>query len=526
MIRFSGRALDAAGQPIAGVAGMTFAIYAEQSGGAPLWQETQNLPTDANGRFIALLGSASATGVPADLFAGGEPRWLAVLAHAPGVAEQPRVLLVSVPYAVHAADSDMLGGKPAKAYATVNSQCAASPVSAALPSASQKALPAISVSGAGVGYLPMFSDTSGDLTNSAIVQSSGNIGIGTAAPAAKLDVLGANPTLRLDNYSNAVGDSPNFNFYSAHGTATAPASTQNTDNLGQFAATGFNGSSFGGSKVKVTFVATENWTATANGTAMGFQTTQNGTTSRIERMRIDNQGNIGIGTASPTHTLSFGGGQANTLGVDANPTAGGAGSSLTISAGAAALGATNQPGGDLVLTSGNGTGTGAGGALHLQTAADAASGTAADTMSDRLLIVGKPKAMTGVVPTANLFSLHIPASEAAGGRVKFTIVASDGTNYAAETGEIIYLATPLEMQCAVVSSKYAAAPPAYTNTTVAIPALGQPGSLNAQCNATTISSGDPELQIWDTAPTTFTPTRHKVYYTIENQSQAVITLQP
>ena len=126
---------------------------------------------------------------------------------------------------------------------------------------------------------------------------------------------------------------------------------------------------------------------------------------------------------------------------------------------------------------------------------------------------------------ANLFSLHIPVGDAAGGTVKFTIVASDGVTYAMETGEMIYLASPNQISCAVVYTKYATTPPSFTNTALAIPGIGQIGSLNAQCNPTTFA-GDPGVQISDTAPTTSTPTAHKVYYTIENQSQAVITLQP
>jgi hypothetical protein len=81
------------------------------------------------------------------------------------------------------------------------------------------------------------------------------------------------------------------------------------------------------------------------------------------------------------------------------------------------------------------------------------------------------------------------------------------------------------MTCAMVISQYSPAPPAYTNTTLAIPAIGQIGALNAQCSTTSFGS-DPGVQIFDTAPTTFTATTHKVYYTIENQSQSAITLQP
>jgi hypothetical protein len=113
--------------------------------------------------------------------------------------------------------------------------------------------------------------------------------------------------MRIDNYSNNVGDSPNFNFWSARGTSTTPLATQSGDNLGQFAAAGYNGSAFPGSKVKVTFLATESWTPTANGTAMTFATTLNGSAARAERMRIDNTGNVGIGTTTPGYALSVNG---------------------------------------------------------------------------------------------------------------------------------------------------------------------------------------------------------------------------
>jgi hypothetical protein len=169
----------------------------------------------------------------------------------------------------------------------------------------------ISASGAAAGYVPVFTDASGDLGNSLIFQSvsgAGNfVGIGTSAPAEALEVSGTNPTLRIDNYSNNLGDSPNFNFWSARGTSGVPLATQNGDNLGQFAAAGYNGSAFPGSKVKVTFLATESWTTLANGTAMTFSTTKNGSTARTERLRIDNTGNVGIGTTTPAYPLSVNG---------------------------------------------------------------------------------------------------------------------------------------------------------------------------------------------------------------------------
>ncbi len=90
------------------VAGVTFAIYKQQEGGAPVWLETQNVTLDAGGRYSVLLGSTVEPGLPADLFTAQEERWLGVQVQ--GQAEQPRVLLVSVPYAMKAAEADRLAG--------------------------------------------------------------------------------------------------------------------------------------------------------------------------------------------------------------------------------------------------------------------------------------------------------------------------------------------------------------------------------------------------------------------------------
>jgi hypothetical protein len=76
--------------------------------------ETQNVTPDKDGRYAVMLGASTSAGLPTDLFASGEARWLGVQAQ--GQPEQPRVLLLSVPYALKAADAETLGGKPASAF--------------------------------------------------------------------------------------------------------------------------------------------------------------------------------------------------------------------------------------------------------------------------------------------------------------------------------------------------------------------------------------------------------------------------
>lgn len=496
MIRFGGRTLDSVGAPVTGVVGVSFAIYAEQSGGSPLWQETQNVASDDSGRFSTLLGAASPTGIPLEMFSSGESLWLAVLTHSPGVSEQLRVLLVSVPYALRALDSDTLGGKPASAFMLANSQCrnqgsctgSGTPTAEAAASLIERRAPVQrnTVSGAGGGFLPLFTNAIGDLSNSVVAQSGANVGIGTTHPASLFNAVSGVSDFRFNTGAQAL--TPSIVIISTTGKAGALSA-------------GTNGASFEFDNSGFFAIQAETHTNFLN---------NNLGQGPLLLTVLGKNGHVGIGTSAPDQMLTVVGSVHSTTGGFIFPD----GSVMST----AATGTGLQPNGSLVL--GAGAVTGAVGNIVLKTA-----GNASNTMSDRLLIAGTPKAMTGAVPTANLFSMHILAGDAAGGRVKFTIVASDGVNYAMETGELIYLASPKQMSCAMMSSKYSNAPPTYTNTALAIPAIGQVGSLNAQCNTTTFS-GDQGVQIWDTAPTTFTPTTHKVYYTIENQSQTVITLQP
>src|SRR5580658_120641 len=66
LVRFSG---TLSGPPGRATVGVTFALYKEQTGGAPLWLETQNVALDSNGRYSVNLGANHASGIPAELFA-------------------------------------------------------------------------------------------------------------------------------------------------------------------------------------------------------------------------------------------------------------------------------------------------------------------------------------------------------------------------------------------------------------------------------------------------------------------------
>jgi hypothetical protein len=116
-VKFSGAMKNAARASRGGVVAIRFVIYGDSTGGTALWQEVQNAQLDEQGHYEVMLGSTGSEGIPLDLFTSGEPRWLEVQALLPGEEAQPRVLLVSVPYALESADAQTLGGLPASAFA-------------------------------------------------------------------------------------------------------------------------------------------------------------------------------------------------------------------------------------------------------------------------------------------------------------------------------------------------------------------------------------------------------------------------
>jgi trimeric autotransporter adhesin len=196
LIQFSNVAMDGNGKPLTGVVGITFSLYQEQQGGSPLWLETQNVQPDATGHYSITLGSTTSQGLPTSIFASGEAHWLGVQVQ--GQEEQPRVLLVSAPYALKAGDAATIGGLPPSAFVLApptngsgGNGASASNGTILIPAAeagsliSPKSLPAGTAN-----YIPVWTSpkTAG---NSVVYQANGkSIGVGTTTPCATLDVNG------------------------------------------------------------------------------------------------------------------------------------------------------------------------------------------------------------------------------------------------------------------------------------------------------------------------------------------------
>ncbi len=310
LVRFGGVVKDAAGVPRTGTATLTFAVYAEQTGGTALWAETQTVPLDAEGRYAVVLGATQAGGLPVELFTSGAGRWLGVSVDQ-GL-EGPRVLLVSVPYALKAADATTVGGKPLSAFVLAGEKTGvgADGLTYVNPQVLANGLQAAGGGGqtANTGtanYLGVFLNTT-DLGTSVVYQdpSTARIGLNTVAPLAQLHAASnVAPVAFFDVYSSVLTALPVV-FRAARGTMAAPSAVQTDDILGGLAVRGFGASVFSpGGRGQVVFKAAEPWTDANNGTYLQINTTPTGSKTMAERVRVTAAGAVGIGTSTPDSVL-------------------------------------------------------------------------------------------------------------------------------------------------------------------------------------------------------------------------------
>ena len=189
LVNYNGTLTEGSGKPLTVISGVTFSLYKDSEGGAPLWMETQNVRPDKLGHYTVQLGSTTSAGLPSEVFMSGEARWLGI--QLVGEAEQPRVLLVAVPYAMKAGDAATIGGLPPSAFVL------ATPVSAngnaadraavTSDASSSAALPAtssdVTTAGGTVNAIPLFT-TATNIQNSILTQ----IGTTTVNVAGKLNL--------------------------------------------------------------------------------------------------------------------------------------------------------------------------------------------------------------------------------------------------------------------------------------------------------------------------------------------------
>ncbi|HUE01707.1 MAG TPA: hypothetical protein VMR62_19200 [Bryobacteraceae bacterium] len=230
LVKFSGNLTATNGQPLTGVIGVTFALYEEEQGGAPLWMETQNVAADAAGHYTAMLGATRNEGVPAEVFASGQGRWLGVQPQ--GEPERPRVLMTSVPYALKAVDAETLGGLPASAFALSGTPGAPAgrSVSATTQLTERQGSKATTdLTGTGTADHIAYWTNSTTIGSSALYQTTAKkIGLGTTTPTAELEVQNASATAILGivtatsgNLNGVNGQTASTSGYGVSGVATA-----------------------------------------------------------------------------------------------------------------------------------------------------------------------------------------------------------------------------------------------------------------------------------------------------------------
>jgi len=211
LIRITGSVRDGAGEPLTGSVGITLSLYKDGNDQVAVWQEIQSVQLDSAGRYTVLLGATTEGGLPLEMFTASEARWLGV--RPDGQPEQRRMLLLSVAYALKAADTDMLGGKPASAFvladqgsptligsgvqgSSANAQAGAkvatsTPGAVLLDMAPASSCASITSDGtATANQLSKFTSAC-NIENSTIFEAGGKVGIGNTNPAGILDVSGA-----------------------------------------------------------------------------------------------------------------------------------------------------------------------------------------------------------------------------------------------------------------------------------------------------------------------------------------------
>jgi hypothetical protein len=253
LISYQGRLTSSAGVPLDTTVALTFRICADSLGSTVLWSETHGAVVVTDGLFQLLLGSDVALGQGA--FDGSE-RWLKIeMRGAP--TSTKLVPIVSTPYALR----------------TIMSDTAAYALAAAGSSGDNG-----------------WTDNGTTVTLSSVDDS---VGIGNSSPKTKLHVGSSATTSQLAQIegltiirTNGTGQPTALRLANLNGSAGSGTSTDFQ---------GLNNAAVLKNAARISGFLSDQTPNLENG-ALTFYTANR---NLVERMRIDHEGNVGIGTASP-----------------------------------------------------------------------------------------------------------------------------------------------------------------------------------------------------------------------------------
>jgi hypothetical protein len=140
------------------------------------------------------------------------------------------------------------------------------------------------------------------------MQSDGNVGIGTTAPESIVHILGTtDPNMVLIDSVGTVAS--NITGRRANGTPGTKTGVVTNDNLLVVGGNGYTsaGSYTSNFPARINLQAAGTWSGTSTPSQLTFSTTPSSSTTIAERMRIQADGNVGVGITAPLYQLHLSG---------------------------------------------------------------------------------------------------------------------------------------------------------------------------------------------------------------------------